>query len=184
MEIPTRDYSHGAQQAVDELRARGFENEKGRLPGISREEFDAIQAAQNELFDRVPVPHGTDSIRLDHDLHSAGPAHTPDVDLGRHGDESVHGNGPPRKWEGPRRHPAAPCHSDWPRSTISVTSLCRSRGPTTANNHKWVSKLEDQIVVKARIVILDMCKANQAAIGDVKSIAEQHGWSDRAVWYP
>lgn len=307
VEIPTRDYSHGVQQAVDELRARGFENvtfkntwdgsgykginstwrdpstgqtfevqfhtpesfaakmdthilyEKGRLPGISREEFDAIQAAQNELFDRVPVPHGTDSIRLDHDLHSAGPAHTPDVHLGRHGDESVHGNGPPPELtpeqraahdahlhdlaqqhrddfdqlkQDPdhkgkvkpaemdearvaldlrengkvpadiQRPPAANqgdlyspsngefydikgVHSDWPPlNNVRDKSLPFKGAYDPANNQKWVSKLEDQIVVKGRIVILDMRNANQAAIDDVKSIVEQHGWSDRVVWYP
>jgi len=307
VEIPTRDYSHGVQQAVDELRARGFENvtfkntwegsgykginstwrdpstgqafevqfhtpesfaakmdthilyEKGRLPGVSREEFDAIQAAQNELFDGVPVPHGTDSIRLDHDLHSAGPAHTPDVDLGRHGDESVHGNGPPpeltpeqrtahdahlhdlaqqyrddfdqlkqdpdhkgkvkpaemdeaRVALGLRENGKVPAdiqrppaanqgdlyspgtgefydikgvHSDWPPlNNVRDKSLPFKGAYNPANNQKWVSKLQDQVVDKGRIVILDMRNANQAAIDDVKSIVEQHGWSDRVVWYP
>lgn len=307
VEIPTRDYSHGVQQAVDELRARGFENvtfkntwegsgykginstwrdpstgqvfevqfhtpesfaakmdthilyEKGRLPGISREEFDAIQGAQNELFGRVPVPHGADSIRLDHDLHSTGPAHTPDADLGRHGNESVHGNGPPPELTSEQRtahdthlHDLAQqysddfdhlkqdpdhkgkvkpaemdearvaldlrengkvpsdiqrppvanqgdlyspgtgefydikgVHSDWPPlNNVRDKSLPFKGAYDPANNQRWVTKLEDQIVVKGRIVILDMRNANQAAIDDVKSIVEQHGWSDRVVWYP
>ncbi|WP_393097040.1 hypothetical protein [Streptomyces sp. LN325] len=307
VELPTRDYSHGVQQAVDELRARGFENvtfkntwegsgykginstwrdpstgqvfevqfhtpesfaakmdthvlyEKGRLPGISSDEFAAIQAEQNELFDRVPVPHGVESIRLDHDLHGAGGADAPDVDLGRHGDESVHGNGPPPEltpeqrtshdahlhdlaqrysddfdWlkQDPdhkgkvkpsemdearvaldlrengkvptdiQRPPGANqgdlyspstgefydikgVHSDWPPlNNVRDKSLPFKGAYNPANNQGWVRKLEDQIVTRRRIVILDIRNANQAAINDVKSIVEQHGWSDRVVWYP
>jgi hypothetical protein len=307
VEVPTRDYSHGVQQAVDELRARGFENvtfkntwegsgykginstwrdpstgqifevqfhtpesfaakmdthvlyEKGRLPGISREDFDAIQAAQNDLFDRVPVPHGADSIRLGHDLHGAGPADGPDVGLGRHSDESVHGNGPPPELtpeqrtahdthlnalaerysddfdqlkQDPdhkgkvkpsemdearvaldlrengkvptdiQRPPGANqgdlyspstgefydikgVHSDWPPlNNVRDKSLPFKGAYNPTNNQGWVRKLEDQIVTKGRMVILDMRNADQAAIDDVRSIVEQHGWSDRVVWYP
>ncbi|GHK01041.1 hypothetical protein SY2F82_28380 [Streptomyces sp. Y2F8-2] len=307
VEIPTRDYSHGVQRAVDELRARGFENvtfkntwgnsgykginstwrdpstgqifevqfhtpesftakmdthvlyEKGRLPGISREEFEAIQSAQNDLFDRVPVPHGADSIQLDHDLRGSGAADAPDVHTGQHGDESVHGNGPPPELTPEQRaaHDAhlndlsqrysddfdhlkqdpdhkgkvkpsemdearvaldlrengkvptdiqrppganqgdlySPStgefydikgvHSDWPPlNNVRDKSLPFKAAYNPANNQGWVRKLEDQIVTKGRMVILDMRNANQAAIDDVKSIVEQHGWSDRVVWYP
>ncbi|MDO0937156.1 hypothetical protein QQY66_37600 [Streptomyces sp. DG2A-72] len=307
VEIPTRDYSHGVQQAVDELRARGFENvtfkntwersgykginstwrdpstgqifevqfhtpesfvakmdthvlyEKGRLPGISSDEFAAIQAAQNDLFDKVPVPRGADSIRLDHDLHGTGSADAPDVDLTWHGDESVHGNGPPPELTPEQRtaHDAhlndlarqhsndfdqlkqdpdhkgkvkpsemdearvaldlretgkvptdiqrppganqgdlySPSigefydikgvHSDWPPlNNVRDKSLPFKGAYNPANNQGWVRKLEDQIVTRGRIVIIDMRNANQAAIDDVKSIVEQHGWSDRVVWYP
>ncbi|MFF9243538.1 hypothetical protein ACF1AY_10980 [Streptomyces sp. NPDC014776] len=54
----------------------------------------------------------------------------------------------------------------------------------TAVNVDQIRKLEDQIAVKGRIVILGMHNANQAAIDDVRSIIEQHGWSDRVVWCP
>ncbi|WP_206439214.1 hypothetical protein [Streptomyces scabichelini] len=307
VEIPTRDYSHGVQQAVNELRARGFENvtfkntwggsgykginstwrdpstgqifevqfhtaesfvakmdthvlyEKGRLPGISSDEFAAIQAAQNDLFDRVPVPRGADSVRLDENLPGARAPEAPDVALGRHGDESVHGNGPPPELTAEQRtfHDAhlndlarqysddfdqlkqdpdhkgkvkpsemdearvtldlrengkvptdiqrppganqgdlySPStgefydikgvHSDWPPlNNVRDKSLPFKGAYNPANNQGWVRKLEDQIVTKGRIVILDMRNANQAAINDVRSIVEQHGWSDRVVWYP
>ncbi|MFE2964372.1 hypothetical protein ACFXKC_12000 [Streptomyces sp. NPDC059340] len=307
VEIPTRDYSHGVHQAVDELRARGFENvtfkntwegsgykginstwrdpatgqvfevqfhtpesfvakmdthvlyEKGRLPGISSDEFAAIQIEQNDLFDRVPVPDDAGSIQLDHNLHGAGATDVPDVDLVRHGDESVHGNGPPpeltpeqrtshdahlndlaqqysddfdRLKQDPdhkgtvkpsemdearvaldlreeakvptdiQRPPGANqgdlyspstgefydikgVHSDWPPlNNVRDKSLPFKGAYNPANNQGWVRKLEDQIVTRQRIVILDMRNANQAAIDDVKSIVEQHGWSDRVVWYP
>jgi hypothetical protein len=307
VEVPTRKYSHGVQQAVDELRGQGFENvtfkntwegsgykginstwrdpstgqifevqfhtpesfvakmdthalyEKGRLPGISRDEYAALQAAQNDLFDRVPVPHGVDSIRLDRDLHGTGSADAPDVDLGRRGDESVHGNGPPSELTPEQRtsHDAhlndlarqysddfdqlkqdpdhkgkvkpsemdearvaldlrengkvptdiqrppganqgdlySPStgefydikgvHSDWPPlNNVRDKSLPFKGAYNPANNQGWVRKLEDQIVTKGRMVILDMRNANQAAIDDVKSLVEQHGWSDRVVWYP
>ncbi|MBP2056777.1 hypothetical protein J2Z21_009796 [Streptomyces griseochromogenes] len=307
VEIPTKEYSHGVQQAVGELRARGFENvtfkntwggsgykginstwrdpssgqvfevqfhtpesfvakmdthvlyEKGRLPGISSDEFSAIQAAQNDLFDKVPVPRGADSISLDHDLHGGISAHAHDADLGRRGDESVHGNGPPPELtpeqraahdahlndlaqhysddfdqlkQDPdhkgkvkpsemdearvaldlredrkvptdiRRPPGANqgdlyspstgefydikgVHSDWPPlNNVRDKTLPFKGAYDPANNQGWVRKLEDQIVTKGRMVILDMRNANQAAIDDVKSIVEQHGWSDRVVWYP
>ncbi|MEV0225237.1 hypothetical protein [Streptomyces sp. NPDC050704] len=307
VEIPARDYAHGVQQAVDELRGRGFENvtfkntwegsgykginstwrdpatgqifevqfhtpesfvakmdthvlyEKGRLPGISSDEFAAIQAAQNDLFDQVPVPRGADGIRLDRDLHGTGSTDAPDVDLGRQGDESVHGNGPPpeltpaqrtshdahlndlaRQYSDDfdqlkqdpdhkgkvkpsemdearvaldlrengtvptdiQRPPGANqgdlyspgtgefydikgVHSDWPPfNNVRDKSLPFKGAYNPANNQGWVLKLEDQIVTKGRIVILDMRNADQAAIDDVRSIVEQHGWSDRVVWYP
>ncbi|MET9757592.1 hypothetical protein ABZ016_00810 [Streptomyces sp. NPDC006372] len=307
VEVPTRHYSQGVQQAVDDLRSRGFENvtfkntwegsgykginstwrdpstgqifevqfhtpesfvakmdthvlyEKGRLPGISKDEFAAIQAAQNELFDRVPVPHGAESIRLGPDPHGPGSADAPDVGLGRHGDESVHGNGPPQELTADKRasHEAhlndlarqysedfdqlkqdpdhkgkvkpsemdearvaldlrengkvptdvqrppganqgdlySPStgefydikgvHSDWPPlNNVRDKSLPFKGAYNPADNQGWVRKLEDQIVTRGRMVILDMRNANQAAIDDVKSIVEQHGWSDRVVWYP
>jgi hypothetical protein len=308
VEIATRDYSHGVQQTVGDLRARGFENvtfkntwggsgykgihstwrdpstghifevqfhtpesfvakmdthvlyEKGRLPGVSSDEFAAIQTAQNDLFDRVPVPHEADSIRLDHDLHGTGSStDAPDTDLGRRGDQSVHGNGPPpeltpeqrtahdarlndlaqrysddfdRLKQDPdhkgkvkpsemdearvaldlrasgkvptdiQRPPGANqgdlyspgtgefydikgVHSDWPPlNNVRDKSLPFKGAYNPANNQAWVRKLEDQIVTRERIVILDMRNANQAAIDDVKSIVELHGWSDRVVWYP
>ncbi|WP_230886981.1 hypothetical protein [Streptomyces spinoverrucosus] len=307
VEIPPRDYSHGVQQAVDDLRARGFENvtfkntwessgykginstwrdpstgqifevqfhtpesfvakmdthalyEKGRLPGLSSDELAAVQAAQNDLFDRVPVPHGADSIRLDHDLRGTGSTDAPDVGLGRHSDESVHGNGPPPELTPEQRtaHDAhlndlaqrysddfdqlkqdpdhkgkvkpsemdearvaldlrengkvptdiqrppganqgdlySPStgefydikgvHSDWPPlNNVRDKTLPFKGAYNPSNNQGWVRKLEDQIATKRRIVILDMRNANQAAIDDVKSIVEQHGWSDRVVWYP
>ncbi|GGV66276.1 hypothetical protein [Streptomyces massasporeus] len=53
-----------------------------------------------------------------------------------------------------------------------------------AKNLGWVRKLEDQIVTRGCMVVLDMRNANQAAIDDVKSIVGQHGWSDRVAWYP
>lgn len=307
VEVPTKDYSNGVQQAVDELRARGFENvtfkntwegsgykginstwrdpstgqifevqfhtpesfvakmdthvlyEKGRLPGISSDEFAAIQAAQNDLFDQVPVPHGAESIRLDHDLHGTGSTEAPDVDLRQHGEGSVHGNGPPSELTPDQRtsHDAhlndlaqqysddfdqlkqdpdhkgkvkpsemdearvaldlrengkvptdiqrppganqgdlySPStgefydikgvHSDWPPlNNVRDKSLPFKGAYNPANNQGWVRKLEDQIVTKGRMVILDMRNADQAAIDDVRSIVEQHGWSDRVVWYP
>lgn len=45
----------------------------------------------------------------------------------------------------------------------------------TAVNVDQIRKLEDQIVVKGRIVMLGMRNANPAAIDDVRSIVEQHG---------
>lgn len=76
-------------------------------------------------------------------------------------------------------------HSDWPPlNNVRDKSLPFKGAYNPANNQGWVRKLEDQIVTRRRIVILDIRNANQAAINDVKSIVEQHGWSDRVVWYP
>ncbi|QQC89030.1 hypothetical protein [Streptomyces alfalfae] len=307
VEIRTKDYSHGVQQAVNDLRTRGFENvtfkntwegsgykginstwrdpatgqvfevqfhtpesfaakmdthvlyERERLPGTSDGEVAAIRAEQDSLFSRVPVPHGTDSIRLDVDLRGSASPETADIGLGKQGNESVHANGPPselspeqravhegrlrdlaqhhsddfeqlkqdpdhkgkvkpsemdearvaldlrEKGKVPddiQRPPGANqgdlyspgtgefydikgVHSDWPPlNNVRDKSLPFKGAYDPANNERWVRKLEDQIVTRQRMVILDMRNANQAAIDDVKAIVEQHGWSDRVVWYP
>ncbi|MGA5831141.1 hypothetical protein, partial [Streptomyces xanthochromogenes] len=76
-------------------------------------------------------------------------------------------------------------HSDWPPlNDVRDKSLPFKGAYDPANNGKWVKKLEDQIVKRKRVVILDMRNADQAAIDDVRAIVEDHGWSDRVVWYP
>jgi hypothetical protein len=76
-------------------------------------------------------------------------------------------------------------HSDWPPlNNVRDKSLPFKGAYDPANNQRWVDKLEDQIVDRHRIVILDMRNANQAAIDDVKAIIESKGWGDRVVWYP
>ncbi|MGW3120958.1 hypothetical protein ACWDBW_28060 [Streptomyces sp. NPDC001107] len=76
-------------------------------------------------------------------------------------------------------------HSDWPPlNNVRDKSLPFKGAYDPANNGTWVRKLNDQIVTRERVVILDMRNANQAAIDDVKAIVEEHGWSDRVVWYP
>ncbi|MCX5385667.1 hypothetical protein [Streptomyces sp. NBC_00083] len=76
-------------------------------------------------------------------------------------------------------------HSDWPPlNNVRDKSLPFKGAYDPANNGSWVRKLEDQIVNRKRVVILDMRNADQAAIDDVRAIVEDHGWSDRVVWYP
>ncbi|MFD7130480.1 hypothetical protein [Streptomyces sp. NPDC059894] len=76
-------------------------------------------------------------------------------------------------------------HSDWPPlNNVRDKSLPFKGAYDPANNGTWVRKLADQIETKQRVVILDMRNANQAAIDDVKAIIDEHGWSDRVVWYP
>ncbi|WP_019056450.1 hypothetical protein [Streptomyces prunicolor] len=76
-------------------------------------------------------------------------------------------------------------HSDWPPlNNVRDKSLPFKGAYDPADNGTWVRKLNDQIVTRERVVILDMRNANQAAIDDVKAIVEEHGWSDRVVWYP
>ncbi|MGW7102186.1 hypothetical protein [Streptomyces sp. NPDC054838] len=157
MEVPHADYTHGVQQAVDELQAKGYENvkfknswsssgykginstwrdpvsgqvfevqfhtaesfaakmdthvlyERGRLPGNSPDELAALQAAQDEIFDNVPVPHDAGSIRLaGHGVEDAVTAlgrdadvaadHLPSVadDFGEAGGDSAHHADDPR----------------------------------------------------------------------------------------
>ncbi|MEU8955562.1 hypothetical protein AB0C93_14785 [Streptomyces sp. NPDC048518] len=308
VEFPAQGYVHGVQNAVDTLRARGFENvtfkntwdspgykginstwrdpasgrvfevqfhtpesfvakmethvlyEKGRLPGVTGDELRAINDQQNELFDQVPAPHGDVSIDLTHELPTAHPPlHDGGTGLGRHSDQSVHGNGPPpelteaerslhdaRLHELAERHledfdwlkhdpdhkgvvkesemdearvaldmresrklppdiqrpPAANqgdlyspsaetyydikgVHSDWPPyNNVRDKSLPYKDAYDPANNESWVRRIGKQIDVKDRTVILDVRNANQAAIDDLKAMVEQHGWSDRVVWYP
>ncbi|MBC2868271.1 hypothetical protein H1R13_25900 [Streptomyces mexicanus] len=76
-------------------------------------------------------------------------------------------------------------HSDWPPlNNVRDKSQPFKGAYDPANNGRWVAKLEDQIVVKKRTVILDMRNADQAAIDDVRAIIEQRGWEDHVVWYP
>ena|GEM_PF-915798 len=76
-------------------------------------------------------------------------------------------------------------HSDWPPlNNVRDKSLPFKGAYNPADNGTWVRKLNDQIVIRERVVILDMRNANQAAIDDVKAIVEEHGWSDQVVWYP
>ncbi|MGW2701533.1 hypothetical protein [Streptomyces sp. NPDC001340] len=308
VEFPSSNYTHGVQQAVDTLRAEGFENvtfkdtwnspgykginstwrdpvsgrvfevqfhtpesftakmdghvlyEKERLPGVSHEELTTIRAEQHELFDKVPVPHGVETIDLDRELATTHPTtHEPGTGLSHIGDRSVHGNGPPveltpaeralhnshlhelaeryrddfdQMKQDPdhkgkvkpsemdearvaldlresakvpsdiQRPPGADqgdlyspstgtfydikgVHSDWPPlNNVRDKSQPFKGAYDPANNERWVRKLSDQIVTRGRVVILDMRNANQAAIDDVKAIVEEHGWSDRVVWYP
>lgn len=76
-------------------------------------------------------------------------------------------------------------HSDWPPlNNVRDKSQPFKGAYDPANNERWVQKLEDQIVARKRIVILDMRNADQAAIDDVKAIVDERGWGDRVVWYP
>ncbi|MFE0135827.1 hypothetical protein ACFWY6_30285, partial [Streptomyces sp. NPDC059037] len=144
VEFPSPHYAPGVQQAVDTLRAQGFESvtfkntwdspgykginstwldpatgrifevqfhtpesfvakmdthvlyEKGRLPGVTREELDAINAQQNEMFDQVPVPRETGTIDLTHDVRP-GPSATAGASTtgSHHGVGEVRSNAPP-----------------------------------------------------------------------------------------
>ncbi|MGW2572816.1 hypothetical protein [Streptomyces sp. NPDC001537] len=233
--------------------------EKERLPGVSETELHRIHAEQAELFGRVPIPHGVGNIDLTHNVSSSHVApHDSGADLGHHGDQSVHGNGPPlelspaerslhdarlheleeryrsdfdqlkqdpdhkgkvkpsemdearvaldlrengRLPEDIQRPPAANqgdlyspstnhyydikgVHSDWPPyNNVRDRSLPYKQAYDPANNDRWVTKLQEQID-NNRTVILDVRNANQAAIDDLVAIVEQHGWSERIVWYP
>lgn len=144
VEFPSPHYAPGVQQAVDTLRAQGFENvtfkntwdspgykginstwrdpatgrifevqfhtpqsfvtkmdthvlyEKGRLPGVTREELDAINAQQNELFDQVPVPRETGTIDLTHNVRPGNSASAGAGNTGsHHGPGEVRSNAPP-----------------------------------------------------------------------------------------
>ncbi|WP_433545299.1 hypothetical protein ACQPZG_08935 [Streptomyces sp. CA-294286] len=76
-------------------------------------------------------------------------------------------------------------HSDWPPLNNARDKTLPFKGAyDPGNNQQWVKKLRNQIVNRKRVVILDTRNANQAAIDDLKAIAEQNGWSDRIVWYP
>ncbi|MGA5650288.1 hypothetical protein [Streptomyces seoulensis] len=76
-------------------------------------------------------------------------------------------------------------HSDWPPlNNVRDKSMPFKGAYDPANNARWIKKLDEQITDKRRVVILDMRNANQAAIDDLKAIVEEHGWSDRVVWYP
>lgn len=158
VEFPSSHYTPGVQQAVDTLRAQGFESvtfkntwdspgykginstwrdpatgrifevqfhtpesfvakmdthvlyEKGRLPGVTREELDAINAQQNELFDQVPVPHETGTIDLSHPVPGTRPSAThTHVPVGHHGPGEVRSNAPPGE-SGAVREERAPHH--------------------------------------------------------------------------
>ncbi|MGW5866569.1 hypothetical protein ACWFRJ_30850 [Streptomyces sp. NPDC055239] len=144
VEFPSSHYAPGVQQAVDTLRAQGFESvtfkntwdspgykginstwrdpatgrifevqfhtpesfvakmdthvlyEKGRLPGVTREELDAINAQQDELFDQVPVPRETGTIGLTHDVRPGHSATAGTSATGsHHGPGEVRSNAPP-----------------------------------------------------------------------------------------
>ncbi|MEV5318697.1 hypothetical protein AB0K92_13770 [Streptomyces sp. NPDC052687] len=76
-------------------------------------------------------------------------------------------------------------HSDWPPfNNVRDKSQPFKGAYDPAKNGRWVKKLEEQIVEKRRIVILDVRNANQAAIDDIKSIVEKNGWEDDVIWYP
>ncbi|MFD2623213.1 hypothetical protein ACFS1L_22875, partial [Streptomyces chumphonensis] len=76
-------------------------------------------------------------------------------------------------------------HSDWPPfNNVRDKSMPFRGAYDPANNGRWITKLEEQIVDKGRTVILDMRNANQAAIDDVKAIVEENGWENNVVWYP
>ncbi|EFL16733.1 predicted protein [Streptomyces sp. C] len=76
-------------------------------------------------------------------------------------------------------------HSDWPPFNTQLDkSMPFKNAYDPDNNQVWVNTLIKQIVKRRRTVILDTRNANQAAIDDLKAIVEQHGWSDRVVWYP
>ncbi|WEV26367.1 hypothetical protein OYE22_15055 [Streptomyces sp. 71268] len=75
-------------------------------------------------------------------------------------------------------------HSDWPPFNNQRDKSLPFRGAyNPANNQRWADKIQDQLNL-GRIVVLDVRNANQAAINDIKSLVERHGWSDRIVWYP
>ncbi|MFI6687047.1 DUF6507 family protein [Streptomyces sp. NPDC050485] len=75
-------------------------------------------------------------------------------------------------------------HSDWPPLNIVRDKSLPFKGAYDPANHGgWVRKLEDQIVNRKRMVILDMRNADQAAVDDVRAIVEDHGGDDRVVWY-
>ncbi|MEH0470428.1 hypothetical protein QA943_16455 [Streptomyces sp. B21-097] len=76
-------------------------------------------------------------------------------------------------------------HSDWPPFNNVRDKTQPFKGAyDPAKNGRWVTKLEEQIVEKRRIVILDVRNANQAAIDDIKSIVHKNGWEDDVIWYP
>ncbi|WP_155053799.1 hypothetical protein [Streptomyces blattellae] len=76
-------------------------------------------------------------------------------------------------------------HSDWPPFNNVRDKSQPFRGAyDPVNNGRWVNKLHEQIVMKGRIVILDLRNANQAAIDDVKAIVVKNGWGDDVIWYP
>jgi hypothetical protein len=76
-------------------------------------------------------------------------------------------------------------HSDWPPfNNVRDKSQPFKGAYDTARNGRWVQKLQEQIVEKQRIVILDVRNANQAAIDDIKSVVRKNGWEDDVIWYP
>ncbi|WP_329410127.1 hypothetical protein OG802_12715 [Streptomyces sp. NBC_00704] len=76
-------------------------------------------------------------------------------------------------------------HSDWPPfNNVRDKSQPFKGAYDPAKNGRWVKKLEEQIVEKQRVVILDVRNANQAAIDDIKSIVHKNGWEDDVIWYP
>ncbi|MFC8421549.1 protein phosphatase [Streptomyces sp. NPDC057236] len=76
-------------------------------------------------------------------------------------------------------------HSDWPPfNNVRDKSQPFKGAYDPARNGRWVKKLQEQIVEKQRIVILDVRNANQAAIDDIKSVVRKNGWEDDVIWYP
>ncbi|MFD4262131.1 hypothetical protein ACFWR9_32025 [Streptomyces sp. NPDC058534] len=76
-------------------------------------------------------------------------------------------------------------HSDWPPfNNVRDKSRPFQGAYNPATNGKWVSKLQEQIVAKRRIVIIDVRNANQVAIDDVVAIVKANGWEDDVIWYP
>ncbi|MFJ8951127.1 toxin glutamine deamidase domain-containing protein [Streptomyces sp. NPDC102381] len=70
--------------------------ENGRLPGVSEAEREAIRAAQNDVFGRVPVPEGTEAISVGDDLASTdSTVDDPHVPASHHGPGTVQSNAPP-----------------------------------------------------------------------------------------
>ncbi|MEB8339389.1 toxin glutamine deamidase domain-containing protein [Streptomyces endophyticus] len=82
--------------------------ENGRLPGVSEAEREAIRAAQNDVFGRVPVPEGTEAINVADDLASTdSPADDPHVPAGHHGPGTVQSNAPPSELSPAEREASA-----------------------------------------------------------------------------
>lgn len=82
--------------------------ENGRLPGVSEAEREAIRAAQNDVFGRVPVPEGTEAISVGDDLTSTdSTVDDPHVPASHHGPGTVQSNAPPTELSPAEREASA-----------------------------------------------------------------------------
>ncbi|MBI0296944.1 protein phosphatase [Streptomyces sp. PRKS01-29] len=159
----------------------------------------AERVAHDQHLQQVELAHKADFDQLKHDPDHKGKVELSEMDEARvaldlreQGKLPSDIQRPPGANQGDLYSPSSGrhydikgVHSDWPPfNNVRDKSLPFKGAYNPARNQKWVDKLEDQIVNRHRIVILDMRNANQAAIDDVKSIVEQKGWGDDVVWYP
>ncbi|WP_159073629.1 hypothetical protein [Streptomyces sp. RTd22] len=78
-------------------------------------------------------------------------------------------------------------HSNWPPfNDVRDKSLPfkEAYDKSAKVRRKFAATLEDQIVNRGRVAIVDTRNASQSAIDDVKALVKERGWENDVIWYP